>query len=130
MVLVSGGSGRTTLLQQMRRTVAHHAMLAAGERVLVAVSGGPDSVALLSALAALRRRAGIELCAAHFNHRLRGAESGAILRQLIRRCLIAVVQRGEAASREAAYGTTPRFLEWFGLQSLDDLPRTQDLQQL
>jgi segregation and condensation protein B len=61
---------------------------------------------------------------------LRGAESGSILRQLVRRGLIAVVQRGQADQKEVAYGTTPRFLELFGLKSLDDLPRTQDLQQL
>ncbi|MBY0521761.1 MAG: SMC-Scp complex subunit ScpB [Gemmataceae bacterium] len=61
---------------------------------------------------------------------LRGAESGSLLRQLVRRGLIAVVSRGEAESREVAYGTTPRFLELFGLSSLDDLPQTQDLQRL
>jgi segregation and condensation protein B len=61
---------------------------------------------------------------------LRGVESGALLRQLVRRGLIAVVQRGDAAQREVAYGTTARFLELFGLANLDDLPRTQDLQQL
>jgi segregation and condensation protein B len=61
---------------------------------------------------------------------LRGAESGALLRQLVRRGLIMVVQRAEAGSREVLYGTTPRFLELFGLRSLDDLPRTQDLQQI
>ncbi len=61
---------------------------------------------------------------------LRGDESGALLRQLVRRGLIAVVQRGDAEQREVAYGTTPRFLELFGLSSLEDLPRTQDLQQL
>src|SRR5438105_4812186 len=61
---------------------------------------------------------------------LRGAESGGLLRQLVRRGLIAVVQRGDAAQRDVAYGTTARFLEVFGLGSLDDLPRTQDLQQL
>lgn len=61
---------------------------------------------------------------------VRGAESGALLRQLVRRGLVAVVQRAEAARKEVAYGTTPRFLELFGLGSLDDLPRTQDLQQL
>ena len=60
----------------------------------------------------------------------RGAESGAILRQLVRRGLIAVVHRGEAAQREVSYGTTPRFLEFFGLKSLDDLPRAQELQPL
>ncbi len=61
---------------------------------------------------------------------LRGAESGSLLRQLVRRGLIAVVHRGEAARREVAYGTTGRFLELFGLHSLDDLPQTQDLQKL
>ncbi len=60
---------------------------------------------------------------------LRGAESGAALRQLVRLGL-AAVQRGEADQREAAYRTTPRFLSVFGLHSLDDLPRTQDLHKL
>jgi segregation and condensation protein B len=61
---------------------------------------------------------------------MRGADSGALLRQLVRRGLIQIVQRADTGPREVLYGTTPRFLEWFGLQSLDDLPRTQDLQQL
>jgi segregation and condensation protein B len=61
---------------------------------------------------------------------LRGMESGALLRQLVRRGLIAVVHRGEAHRKEVFYGTTPRFLNLFGLSSLDDLPQTQDLQQL
>ncbi len=61
---------------------------------------------------------------------LRGAESGALLRQLVRRGLIAIVQRGEAGHREVSYGTTARFLELFKLSSLDDLPQTQDLQKL
>jgi segregation and condensation protein B len=61
---------------------------------------------------------------------LRGAESGALLRQLVRRGLIQVAYRGEASHKEVSYGTTARFLELFGLQNLDDLPRTRDLQQL
>jgi segregation and condensation protein B len=61
---------------------------------------------------------------------LRGADSGALLKQLVRRGLLAVVPRADASAREVAYGTTPRFLELFGLTSLDDLPRTQDLQQI
>jgi segregation and condensation protein B len=61
---------------------------------------------------------------------IRGAESGGILRQLVRRRLIAVVQRGDSAQREISYGTTERFLEFFGLKSLDDLPRAQDLQEV
>jgi segregation and condensation protein B len=61
---------------------------------------------------------------------LRGHESGALLRQLLRRGLIAVVSRAESGGREVQYGTTPRFLELFGLKSLDDLPQTEDLQRL
>lgn len=60
---------------------------------------------------------------------LRGGESGALLRQLVRLGLVAV-QRGEAGQREVCYGTTPRFLSLFQLRSLDDLPRPQDLQRL
>jgi segregation and condensation protein B len=61
---------------------------------------------------------------------LRGADSGSLLRQLVRRGLITVVQRGESGQREVSYGTTARFLELFRLQSLEDLPQTQDLQRL
>jgi segregation and condensation protein B len=58
---------------------------------------------------------------------LRGAESGPLLRQLVRRGLIHVVYRADADRKEVSYGTTPRFLEVFGLQNLDDLPKTQEL---
>jgi segregation and condensation protein B len=61
---------------------------------------------------------------------IRGSESGSLLRQLVRRNLIAVVQRAEAGRREVLYGTTQRFLEIFKLSRLDDLPQTQDLQKL
>lgn len=61
---------------------------------------------------------------------LRGMESGSLVRQLVRRGLVAVVHRGQADQHEVAYGTTPRFLELFGLKNLDDLPRTQELQQI
>jgi segregation and condensation protein B len=60
---------------------------------------------------------------------LRGAESGGQLRQLVRLGLIAL-QRGEANQKEVCYGTTAKFLKLFGLLSLDDLPRTQDLQKI
>jgi tRNA(Ile)-lysidine synthase len=47
----------------------------AGQRVGVAVSGGPDSVLLLHFMEALAREEGLTLAAVHFNHHLRGAES-------------------------------------------------------
>lgn len=48
-----------------------------GDRVGVAVSGGPDSVLLLDFMARLGRDAGLGVAVVHFNHRLRGAESDA-----------------------------------------------------
>ena len=49
---------------------------------------------------------------------LRGDDSANPLRHLVRLNLVSVVRRGETA-----YGTTPRFLEVFGLETLDDLPQ-------
>lgn len=48
-----------------------------GARVLVAVSGGADSAALLHVLASLRPDLGIDVCAAHLDHGLRSEESAA-----------------------------------------------------
>ncbi len=50
-------------------------LLSPGDRIVVAVSGGPDSVALLSCLVALSTRWNWELSIGHVNHGLRGAES-------------------------------------------------------
>lgn len=50
-------------------------MLPSGSRVLVCLSGGADSVSLLSALYELKDSLSFELFAAHYNHRLRGGES-------------------------------------------------------
>lgn len=53
-------------------------MLAGGETVLVAVSGGPDSLALLHALLRLRRPLDLSLRVAHFDHHMRpGSERDA-----------------------------------------------------
>jgi segregation and condensation protein B len=53
----------------------------------------------------------------------RGGDSGAAVRQLVRLGLV-------AAAADSSYVTTPRFLELFGLRSLDELPQTDDWQQL
>jgi tRNA(Ile)-lysidine synthase len=69
--------GLATLLGTVQRSMREHAMLTVGDRVLVAVSGGADSIGLLLVLAELRRRLGIELVAAHIHHGLRGADADA-----------------------------------------------------
>lgn len=59
--------------------------------------------------------------------KLRGHPSGAVLNQLLRRQLLRL-ERPEGTSRkDAKFVTTRRFLELFGLESLDDLPRGQDV---
>ena len=63
------------MLSKVRKTIAHHAMLLEGERVIVAVSGGPDSVALMKALSLLAPEYRLSLVVAHLNHGLRGAEA-------------------------------------------------------
>ena len=57
---------------------------------------------------------------------LRGADSGGVIRQLVRLGLIAVAARGSADDPAVRYATTGRFLSLFGLGSLDDLPRLGD----
>jgi tRNA(Ile)-lysidine synthase len=59
-------------LAAVETTIRRHHMLVSGDTVLVGVSGGPDSVALLHGLFALRRRWSLHLVVAHLNHQLRG----------------------------------------------------------
>ncbi len=47
----------------------------AGEKIVCAVSGGADSMALLWGLYLLKDKLQLDLCVAHFNHHLRGEES-------------------------------------------------------
>ena len=89
-------------------------MLAGGETVLVAVSGGPDSVALLWALEALARELRLTLSVVHVDHGLRAgsAEGAAFVERLARaRGLPVAVERVtvgpggslEARAREVRY---------------------------
>ena len=57
---------------------------------------------------------------------IRGIDSGSILRQLRRRNLIDAVDRTGGSDHTVQYQTTRRFLEFFHLTSLDDLPRVQE----
>jgi tRNA(Ile)-lysidine synthase len=66
-----------SLENRVLHTIRKARMLAPGDRVGVAVSGGADSVALFRLLLALRGRLGITPVAVHFDHALRGAESDA-----------------------------------------------------
>ena len=58
-------------VRQMHRFILRHAMIENGETVIVAVSGGADSLALLYGLHALRTQLNCQLHVAHLNHCLR-----------------------------------------------------------
>lgn len=101
------------LLKQLRA----YDMACPGDRVICAVSGGADSMALLWGMYLLKDKLGITVEAAHFNHRLRGAESErdeAFVREFCGRFEIPLHIGGgdirpgkkglEAAAREARYG--------------------------
>ncbi len=63
------------MLDSVKATILRYNMLDGQHRVTVALSGGADSVALLSVLSVLREQLGISVSAAHLNHCLRGDES-------------------------------------------------------
>ncbi len=58
--------------------------------------------------------------------RLRGKSSGHVISQLVRRRLLRI-ERPQTGPRTAQYHTTDRFLRLFGLEDLDDLPRSEEL---
>jgi segregation and condensation protein B len=54
---------------------------------------------------------------------VRGVQCGEILKQLLERELVRIVGRSSELGRPFQYGTTRRFLQAFGLKSLEELPR-------
>lgn len=111
-----------------------HGILASGlmgHRVLVAVSGGADSVALVLGLTELQKECALELAAAHLDHGLRGEDSAAdalwvegLCARLLVPCLvesqdIGALQKGskhtlEEAARNARYDFLERTALAFG----------------
>jgi tRNA(Ile)-lysidine synthase len=102
------------LRDQLERTIRRHAMLAGGETVLVAVSGGADSVALLHLLLSLAPAWQLRLHALHVDHQLRANSAadadfvkklGSRLGVRVDVATVAVDRQGslEAAARAARY---------------------------
>jgi tRNA(Ile)-lysidine synthase len=73
------------VLSRILRTIDEHGLCKRGQLLLVGLSGGPDSTALLHGLAKLSARLGVRLAAAVVDHRLR-AESSSEAELVARRC--------------------------------------------
>lgn len=61
---------------------------------------------------------------------IRGVDSGSALKVLLERELVKIIGRKEEVGRPLMYGTTPTFLEFFGLKSLGDLPTLREFSEL
>jgi len=60
---------------------------------------------------------------------IRGVAVGEIVRSLMYKGLVKIVGRAEVLGRPMLYGTTKKFLEVFGLNTLKDLPKIEELKQ-
>lgn len=107
------------LLEAIAQTISTHDLLPSGSTVVVAVSGGADSVALLDVLRHLAPAQQWRLHVAHVNHQLRGAESEAdadFVAQLAARaglpCTVQSVDVARAQQAQASPENTARRLRY------------------
>jgi len=63
------------MINKIRDTITKYSMLKKGDRVLLCISGGPDSVTMLSLFKAIADSMGLKLFVGHLNHTLRAKES-------------------------------------------------------
>lgn len=99
------------VLRKVRNAIEKHRMFGPGDGVLIGLSGGPDSVALLDVLATLAPELGLRLQAAHLNHMLRGKaadEDEEFSSRLAERYGIPIVrERADAALYAREHGLSP-----------------------
>jgi len=67
--------GQDSLINRVKKTIKKYALLKPKSRILIGVSGGPDSICLLHILNQLKDEYKLQLFAFHLNHQLRGKES-------------------------------------------------------
>jgi tRNA(Ile)-lysidine synthase len=111
------------LFETVKNTLARYSMLTPGGKVVAAVSGGPDSTAMLHVLAELAPELGITLAVAHLDHRFRpesASEALFVSRMADRLGLPCLVEKAglsgisgnkQAAAREARYAFFERAAE-------------------
>lgn len=61
---------------------------------------------------------------------VRGVDSGSAIKVLLERELVKILGRKEEAGRPLLYGTTPHFLEFFGMNAMTDLPTLREFTEL
>ena len=61
---------------------------------------------------------------------IRGVAVDGVMQTLLERGIVEHVGRAEVVGRPVLYGTTPAFLEYFGLRGLEDLPAADELRKI
>lgn len=61
---------------------------------------------------------------------IRGVDSGYILRQLLEKMLVQVSGRADSPGRPLLYKTTKHFLKHFGINSVDELPKPREIDEI
>ena len=61
---------------------------------------------------------------------IRGVDASGVLATLLERNLVTIRGRSKVIGRPLLYGTTPEFLDYFGLRDLQELPRPEELRAL
>ena len=116
------------LPRKVRGTIEKYGMLRKGDTVVVAVSGGPDSVALLHVLDSLKGIYRLRLHVAHLEHGIRGEESRGdmqFVEELCRRLSLPFTARSEdvpalAASRGLSLEAAARKVRYAFLKEVSD----------
>src|SRR5262245_58765942 len=113
-----------SLLDRIVRTVRERHLFDAGQHLLVAVSGGPDSIALLSLLTALAPSWQLKLTVVHFNYGLRSSESDgdeAFVSSFCRARNIPLIIRRPVLSKQRRVSSLQMLARWARYEAMKSL---------
>ena len=74
------------IVDRVRSTINKYNLLQKGDKVVLGLSGGPDSVCLLHILKQLESEYDLSIYAAHLNHQIRGIEAQKDVMYISRLC--------------------------------------------
>ena len=63
------------IINSVRQTIKRENLIEKNDKILIALSGGPDSICLLDIMIKLKDEYNLTLYAAHLNHRIRGIDA-------------------------------------------------------
>lgn len=98
------------VIKQMLHTIEEQELISPGDKIVVAVSGGPDSVCLLHVLKRLESRLGIQVYGAHLNHNIRGIEAQMDAQYVLNLCeeldILCFIKSSDVKAYEQEQGLT------------------------